>query len=87
MPRHSAPVSFYGMGVFRAYWIAMLVAVAPTLALAEANLRGCADSYDPARNYFPEQFQSADDWAIQYHRNYKVRTKWLRAPCLTRAPT
>ena len=71
-PRRTLPVSFYGMGVYRLFWAAVLLACLPTVTKAAENLLGCATSYDPALDYFPQKFLTGDDWVISYHLNYKV---------------
>lgn len=52
-PRASSPASFFGLSVFRLVLLVLLVATVPTLA--QHNLRGCATSYNPNLDYFPDK--------------------------------
>jgi len=91
-PRASSPASFFGLGVFRLVMLVLLVATAPTVANIQT---GCAPSYDPTEDYFPDKADPghADDFSITYFLNYKLventRTNETFAlyQCGTPAPT
>ena len=63
--------------LFGSVALAATLAAATPAAVAPANLiRGCVDRFDAAADYFPDKasLEDASNFAVEYHRSYKVVT-------------
>eukprot|EP01116_Phalansterium_solitarium_P000557 TRINITY_DN1037_c0_g1_i1.p1 TRINITY_DN1037_c0_g1~~TRINITY_DN1037_c0_g1_i1.p1 ORF type:complete len:486 (+),score=124.12 TRINITY_DN1037_c0_g1_i1:62-1459(+) len=77
-PRCTAPLSFFNktLFVFVAFVLLCAVDFVHGAGLTENVISGCAASYDPNMDYFPDkvQVQYASNFQVQYFNNYKVIT-------------
>lgn len=82
-PRCTWPASFYGLKVFRFFFLAVVLAhVAnaqdlrdgPLYANPEVQACVCEGTFDENKDYFPNKVESnfaSDWWSVTYHNSYK----------------